>query len=77
MRTVILIVTGIFAVSFGSSAIVNTYDVLRMLPMYAPGMWWSAARACAMTAVFVGMGWIVWRQPRSTPRTADVTPTTK
>jgi hypothetical protein len=64
MRTVLLIVTGIFAVFFCASGVAEGYACVRPLPGFAPSMWWFVARQLATSVGFIGVAWIVWRQPR-------------
>jgi hypothetical protein len=70
MRTAILVVAGFFAVFFAASGIAEAYDCFRWQPWYAPTlllvrpMWMFVARQLATSAVFVGLAWLTWRQPR-------------
>jgi hypothetical protein len=64
MRTVLLVVTGIFAAFFAASGLAEGYDCLRLLPGFAPSMWWFVVRQLATSVGFIGVAWIVWKQPR-------------
>jgi hypothetical protein len=63
MRIAIVIVIGIVATFFAASGLTEGYDCVRLLPMVSSTMWWFVARQLATSAVFVGLGWVVWRQP--------------
>ena len=47
-----------------ASGLTEGYACVRLLPGFAPSMWWFVARQLATSVGFIGVAWIVWRQPR-------------
>jgi hypothetical protein len=67
----ITIVAGIFAAFFAASGVWNVYYALFALwpaVTYNPSELWFAARQLATSVGFIGVAWIVWRQPRRLAR---------